>query len=218
MSYANFVRTTTATPPNVADTTITLVAATAPYNLPPTTGGWLVLADSLANPSVVEVITYTGRTGLVLSGVVRGREGTSARTWTGPVYCYQPITAASLAADLEALKLTIQSLPLTGLNLTNLTAVVNTDTVLAAVGKLQAQQSRTTTLARTPTAATLTYTDGVLTSITETQVEGTKTTTLSYTGGALTSVVTVLNNYTKTDTLTYTAGVLTSTTTSEVYT
>jgi hypothetical protein len=70
---------------------------------------------------------------------------------------------------------------------------------------------------RVPTASTLTYTAGVLTSIVEIQAEGTKTTTLTYTAGALTSVVTVLNNWTKTDTLTYTAGVLTSTTTSEVY-
>lgn len=71
---------------------------------------------------------------------------------------------------------------------------------------------------RVPTASTLTYTAGVLTSIVEIQAEGTKTTTLTYTDGTLTSVVTSLNNWTKTDTLTYTAGVLTSTTTSEVYT
>jgi hypothetical protein len=82
---------------------------------------------------------------------------------------------------------------------------------------LQTQQATVDTALRVPTAATLNYTAGVLTSIVEAQVEGTKTTTLTYTAGDLTSLVTVLNNYTKTDTLTYTAGVLTSTTTSEVY-
>jgi hypothetical protein len=74
-----------------------------------------------------------------------------------------------------------------------------------------------TTAVRVPTAATLTYSAGFLTGISETQTEGTKTTTLTYTTGVLTQIVAVLSNYTRTDTLTYTAGVLTSTTTSEVY-
>lgn len=70
---------------------------------------------------------------------------------------------------------------------------------------------------RTPTESTLTYTDGLLTSIASVQAEGVKTTTLNYVEGVLTSMVTTLNNWTKTDTLIYTDGVLTSTTTSEVY-
>lgn len=61
-----------------------------------------------------------------------------------------------------------------------------------------------------PSAATFTYTGGVLTGISETLPGGTRTTTLSYTSGVLTSIVVVFGGITRTTTYTYTDGVLTS--------
>lgn len=102
MSYANFVQAQLTLPLSATATEITLLDAVAPYQLPSTTGGLLVLADSPTKPSTVEVISYTARAGLKLTGVVRGAEGTTARNWSGVAFCYQALTAGDLQAQLDA--------------------------------------------------------------------------------------------------------------------
>jgi len=93
MSYENFVQVQLAEPLTEAGDVITLASAVAPNQLPPVEGGVLVLADSLGKPSFVEIIRYASRADLVLSGVVRGQEGTAARAWVAGTYCYQSLTA-----------------------------------------------------------------------------------------------------------------------------
>lgn len=93
MSYENFVQVQLAEPLAEAGDSIALVSAVAPNQLPPTDGGVLVLTDSPGKPSFVEIIRYTSRVGLMLSGVLRGQEGTAARSWAAGSYCYQSLTA-----------------------------------------------------------------------------------------------------------------------------
>jgi len=102
MSYANFVQAQAATALTADAATITLLAAVAPYQLPPEDGGVLVLTDSFYKPSVLEVVRYTARVGLELHGVLRGQEGTSAVAWPVAPYCYQALTAGAFAAAVGA--------------------------------------------------------------------------------------------------------------------
>lgn len=160
-NLGNFVQCRFVTPLAIGATEMTLYAADAPYNLPPAGGGLLVLCDSPGNPSFIEVISYTSRTGLNLSGVVRGLEGTTARAWSGFAYCFQSMLAGDYAADMNAKENTItagtaaqmwlgnktwasvlsqvQGTLLTGLSLAAGTAISATDTVLSGLGKLQKQ-------------------------------------------------------------------------------
>ncbi len=160
-NLGNFVQCRFVTPLAIGATEMTLYAADAPYNLPPAGGGLLVLCDSPGNPSFIEVISYTSRTGLNLSGVVRGLEGTTARAWSGFAYCFQSMLAGDYAADLASKEPTITTAALThfwrgdktwqdfagavrgsaltGLNLTVATAVASADSVLVGIGKLQKQ-------------------------------------------------------------------------------
>ncbi|KII34842.1 hypothetical protein NL64_06150 [Pseudomonas fluorescens] len=102
MSYANFVQCQLTLPLSAAATEITVLAAVAPFQLPPTTGGVLILADSPTKPSQVEIIRYTARAGLQLTGVTRGQEGTAAVAWSGVAFCYQALTAGDLQAQLDS--------------------------------------------------------------------------------------------------------------------
>jgi hypothetical protein len=171
MSYANFVKATVSTPLTAVADSITLVAGAAPYNLPPTDGGVLLLTDSIGNPSLVEVIQYTARAGLVLSGVVRGMEGTTARAWSGIVYCCQPLTAGGIARGIG--KPTASTLAYNGAG--QLSTVTDTVNGVARVttmtynpdSTLQKTVAVMGTLTRTET---LTYTAGVLTSTTTSEV------------------------------------------------
>jgi hypothetical protein len=160
-NLGNFVQCRFVTPLAIGATEMTLYAADAPYNLPPAEGGLLVLCDSPGNPSFIEVISYTSRTGLNLSGVVRGLEGTTARAWSGFAYCFQSMLAGDYAADMNAKENAItagtaaqmwlgnktwasvlsqvQGTLLTGLSLATGTAITAADTVLSGLGKLQKQ-------------------------------------------------------------------------------
>lgn len=102
-SFENFVQCRIVTPLAASATDVALHAAVAPYRLPPETGGVLVLTDSPGNPSVVEVVRYSHRTGLALYGLQRGQEGTTARDWTGPVFCYQALMAGDFQSILDEL-------------------------------------------------------------------------------------------------------------------
>ena len=100
-TFDNFVQCRVASPIAASATSLELHAAVAPYNLPPATGGVLVLTDSPGNPSKIEVIRYASRSALGLYGVERGQEGTTAIEWTGPVYCYQALMAGDFKAILD---------------------------------------------------------------------------------------------------------------------
>lgn len=66
-----------------------------------------------------------------------------------------------------------------------------------------------------PSAATYTYTDGVVTSISETVDGATRTTTISYNNGLVSTVAVSYGGKTWTETYTYTNGVLTGMTATE---
>lgn len=100
MSVANFVLCQLVTPVGSTNTELVLNTPVAPYMLPPVDGGLLVIADSTARPTFVEVISYTHRTNNVLYGVVRAKEGTTARNWIGVTYVYQALTAAQYESGL----------------------------------------------------------------------------------------------------------------------
>jgi len=97
MSFSNFVQCQLSASLVAADVSLTLQAPTAPYQLPPATGGVLVLADSVGRPSQVEILRYASRAGNVLSGLQRGQEGTVALDWPVGSFCYQALTAGEYA-------------------------------------------------------------------------------------------------------------------------
>ena len=166
MSYENFVRVKVVTPVTNVATSFAILDAVAPQKLPPTDGGYLVLCDSPGNPSWIEVIKYTSRSGLGISGVTRGQEGTTAVAWTGNVYAFQALMASeanliqttlagkepAISTDTTAkfwrgdkvwtdFATTVRATVLTGLSLATGTAITAADTVLSGLGKLQKQIS-----------------------------------------------------------------------------
>jgi hypothetical protein len=93
---------------NVA-TSITVTAASAPYNNPANPAsdtasnglGIATLIDVYANPTKTEIVTYTtltnnGNGTYTLSGVTRAREGTTAQAFSAGATLVQTITAAQL--------------------------------------------------------------------------------------------------------------------------
>lgn len=113
MSVKNFVQCGLVTPVAANTVELVLVAPTASYQYPPLDGGTLVIADSVARPTFYEIISYTHRIDNVLYGVVRAKEGTTARSWTGSVWVYQALTAADYV-DALALKAPLASPALSG--------------------------------------------------------------------------------------------------------
>lgn len=166
MSYENFVRVKLVTPVAIDATSFAIVDAVAPNKLPPIDGGYLVLCDSPGNPTYLEVIQYTSRSGLGISGVTRGVEGTSARAWTGNIYAFQALMAGeanliqtTLAGKEPAIAVgttakywrgdksfvdfftDVRVTTLTGLSTATNAVITATDTVLSSLGKLQKQVS-----------------------------------------------------------------------------
>lgn len=137
MSVKNFVQCGLVTPVATNTTELVLVAPTASYQYPATTGGTLVIADSVARPTFYEIISYTHRIDNVLYGVVRGKESTTARAWTGSTFIYQALTAQDYL-DALALKANAASAALTGVP-TAPTAAPGTNTnQIATMAALQA--------------------------------------------------------------------------------
>lgn len=137
MSVKNFVQCSLVTPVTAAATQLILNPPVAPYDYPPLTAGTVVIADSVARPSFYEVISYTHRIDNVLYGVTRGKEGTTARNWTGTTWVYQALTAADYVNAL-ALKAPLASPALTGVP-TAPTAAPGTNTnQIATMAALQA--------------------------------------------------------------------------------
>lgn len=137
MSVKNFVQCGLVTPVAANTTELMLMAPTASYQYPPLDGGTLVIADSVARPSFYEIISYTHRIENVLYGVVRAKEGTTARTWSGVTWIYQPLTAQDYV-DALALKAPLASPALTGVP-TAPTAPLGTNTQqIATMAAVQA--------------------------------------------------------------------------------
>lgn len=97
----NNARSTLAAAVDSTTATFRLNLATAPYRDPITPGagnlGTMTLMDDLNSPGNIEIIWYektsAGASEVILSGVVRGREATSARAWPVSSPCFMALTA-----------------------------------------------------------------------------------------------------------------------------
>lgn len=145
--------------------------------------GLLILQDVPTSPTKIEVISYTGRsivgTVVTLTGVVRGLEGSTASPWSAGVPTFGGLTTGVIA-DLQT-QLTgkepvvtvgttaqyrrgdktwrdfatdVRAAAITGLSTATNAAITAADTVLSALGKLQAQLSGKLDATGTATAAT----------------------------------------------------------------
>lgn len=164
MSRANFVQVQLAAAATDIQTTLSVKAPVGGFVLPPADGGRLVLTDSPGRPLAFEVISYTSRSGsgpYTLNGVTRGLEGTVGLAWGIDTFAMQSLTAGELeeiitgrepaiAAGTTAqyrrgdktwqdLATAVRAAVMTGLSTATATAVSATDSLLAAIGKLQAQ-------------------------------------------------------------------------------
>lgn len=104
----NNVRTTLNAAIDADDTSIILNQASSPFKDPPAPAvdalgqaSLLTLTDSLANPTKIEIVTYTGFTDngngtVTISGVTRGAENTVASAFSSGAYAYQAITVDCL--------------------------------------------------------------------------------------------------------------------------
>lgn len=102
----NDVLTSIVGPVDPAAVSITVRAPVAPYRAPPAPlsagqPGVLTIVDRLSLPTLIEIITYAGRTvngdgSVTLTGVVRGRQGTVARAWVNSSPAYQAPTRDQL--------------------------------------------------------------------------------------------------------------------------
>jgi len=108
--YTDNCRTTLTNAVLVGATTIVVDAAAAPLNSPEDPGldtGVLTLVDALQSPTKIEIITYTGRTGIgpyTLTGVLKGQQGTVDQAWSAGDFCFVAVTAAGTAAfDAESI-------------------------------------------------------------------------------------------------------------------
>jgi hypothetical protein len=83
---------------SVGATSITVGSSAGVNNPPPDPDGGiacLTLVDNLQNPTKLETIYYTGRTGsgpYTLTGVIKGREDTPDESWSVGDYFYQALT------------------------------------------------------------------------------------------------------------------------------
>lgn len=106
MSYKNFVQLKLAAAATAAQTTLTVMVPSAPFQLP-AANGTLTLLDVPAAPTKAEIVGYTTVTNngdgtATLGGVTRGKEGTTAQAWATNSFLFQSLTAGDYAADLAA--------------------------------------------------------------------------------------------------------------------
>ena len=101
--YKNHVQSKLNSAVAAGDNTIQVVKAVAPYQDPPMSG-YTTLADSLATPSVLEIISYSGITDngsyWTLTGVIRGLGGTIARSFVTASPVYQAVFADDVGESL----------------------------------------------------------------------------------------------------------------------
>jgi hypothetical protein len=109
MHFADHVLTTTSITISTTDVILVVNAATAPYQSPvdPLTGlATLTLVDDLANPTKIETITYSARTGTGpynLTGITRG---SPAYQWLAGSTCFQAPRAADFLSEDNTSKTT----------------------------------------------------------------------------------------------------------------
>lgn len=138
--------------------------------------GVLVLQDAPQSPAKIEVVRYTGMSiagnVVTLTGVTRGQEGTTAQAWVLGTPTFAGLTAGVIA-DLQTqvtgkepaiaasttsqywrgdktwrdFATDVRAAVLTGLSTATNAAITTADTVLSALGKLQAQLSGKANLA-----------------------------------------------------------------------
>jgi hypothetical protein len=100
--FANNVLTTLSGSVSVGATSIGVAVATGINRPPPDPEGGtavLTLVDNLSAPTKTEIIYYTGRTGsgpFTLTGVKKGREGTTDQSWSAGQFVFQAQTEAAL--------------------------------------------------------------------------------------------------------------------------
>lgn len=141
-----------------ADTIIALAAGTGSRFPASDFRATLVGYDANGNEDAWEIVHCSSRSGDVLT-VTRGQEGTSAAAWGNGARIENRVTAGSMAAleptitpgtTAQYLRgdktwrdffTDVRAATLTGLSTATKAAVSATDTVLAAIGKLQAQMS-----------------------------------------------------------------------------
>ena len=97
MSFNNNVVALLSSIASTDDLSLTFNTPISPFNVPPAIGGTLTLSDNLNNPSVIEVITYTGLTDNLngthtITGVARAQESTNAAPWSVGHVLYQAVT------------------------------------------------------------------------------------------------------------------------------
>jgi hypothetical protein len=139
MSYTldNFVRSTLSADVLSTDTTLHIAVATAPLRNPPSTvsasaPGIMVIQDVPSAPTAIEIVTFTGVSTVgsvvTLTGVTRGREGTTAKAWVSGNPTFQGVTADVLAQIANAATLngpdftagpTINGLPVPSVTITS---------------------------------------------------------------------------------------------------
>lgn len=104
---ANFAQAISSAALAAGGASLTLATPSAPFTVPVDGAGRITLIDHPALPTVMEIVSYTGRTDngngtFTYTGLTRGLEGTTARAWPAGSYCLQSLTAGQYAADLAS--------------------------------------------------------------------------------------------------------------------
>ena len=107
MSFVNNVKITLNAAITNSATSVQVVKAVSPYNVPPASGK-LTLMNSLSSPTQIEVIAYTGRTDnstyWTLTGVTRGQESTTAAAFSSGDAVVQTWTAGQADQSIVTYK------------------------------------------------------------------------------------------------------------------
>lgn len=111
---ANFSQTVLSASLAIGGTSLTVSTPSAPFAVPAAGAGRITLIDSAFAPTVMEIVTYTGRTDngngtFTYTGLTRGAEGTAAAAWSAGTVALQALTAGQYAADLAAKQATLVS-------------------------------------------------------------------------------------------------------------
>lgn len=108
-AWANNVLVTLAADLTAVANSVTVNAASAPFNSPPNPSGGvalLTLANARTGPSKIECVSYTGRTDngngtYTLTGLTRGLEGTSGQSWVTSNFAFQGPRATWMGEALD---------------------------------------------------------------------------------------------------------------------
>jgi len=99
VAFKNFASTTLAGGISAVDTSLTL-AVTTGANFPATSGNawfYLTLVNALENPTAVEIVKVTTRSGDTCSVIERAQDGTTAQAWPSGTYAQLRLTEGTFA-------------------------------------------------------------------------------------------------------------------------